>query len=91
VLDGLADLDLSSRGIPSESQFVARYAEQRGVDPSKFQHHYFLSFAFYRLASILQGVYRRAVDGNAASPYAFARGRTAELCLEKAVAFSAKG
>ena len=29
---------------------------------------FFLAFSFFRLAAICQGVYRRALDGNASNP-----------------------
>ncbi|TIW38171.1 MAG: phosphotransferase family protein, partial [Mesorhizobium sp.] len=35
-----------------------------GIDNWSF----FLAFSFFRLAAICQGVYRRALDGNASNP-----------------------
>lgn len=87
VLSGLADLDLPRLGIPEEARFLEIYAEASGLD-AVATHRYFLAFAFYRLAAILQGVFKRALDGNAASPQALTRGKVAELCLTKAAAFA---
>jgi aminoglycoside phosphotransferase (APT) family kinase protein len=52
-------------GIPSEGDFVAAYcaAADRAVPPDL---RYFLAFSLFRLAAIVAGVYRRALDGNAA-------------------------
>lgn len=87
VLGGLADLDLGKLGIPEEGQFIERYARRRKLTDVA-NHSYFLAFAFYRLAAILQGVYRRALDGSSASPHALTRGRAALACLERAVYFA---
>ncbi|QEL27402.1 phosphotransferase family protein (plasmid) [Bosea sp. F3-2] len=89
VLNGLADQDLQALGIPDESEFLDIYSRASGIDAAATRD-YFLAFAFYRLAAILQGVYKRALDGNAASPQALTRGRVAELCLTQAAAFAAR-
>lgn len=89
VLNGLADRDLRLLGIPDETEFLDIYSRAAGIDVLATRN-YFLAFAFYRLAAILQGVYKRALDGNAASPQAMTRGRVAELCLTQAAAFAAQ-
>lgn len=63
---GLAGVDLSPLGIPSERYFVERYAEFAGreaIPPAV--HDYFVAFSLFRLAAIMQGVYKRGLDGNA--------------------------
>ena len=87
VLNGLADLDLAGSGIPTEARFLEVYERSGGID-ARPTHAYFLSFAFFRLAAILQGVYRRALDGNAASPQALSRGDAARFCLDRAARFA---
>lgn len=89
ILNGLADQDLRTLGIPGETEFLDIYSRESGID-AVATRNYFLAFAFYRLAAILQGVYKRALDGNAASPQALTRGRVAELCLTQAAAFAAR-
>ncbi len=62
-------LDLKSLGIPHEEQFIASYCRHAGrsnIPDWKF----WLAFSFFRLASISQGVYARALQGNAADPTA---------------------
>jgi len=59
TLDGI---DLKESGIPSEAEYVDAYLKRMGqgkVDDWNF----YLSFAVFRLASISQGVFRRAQMG----------------------------
>lgn len=86
ILNGLSGLDLGQLGIPDETAVLDLYAGRGGAEPHA-THRYFLAFAFYRLAAILQGVYRRALDGNAASPDAIRRGGIAQYCLGRAEEF----
>jgi aminoglycoside phosphotransferase (APT) family kinase protein len=67
VFRGLGGIDREAVGIPSEHDYVAQYCERRnlgGIDNWTFH----LAFAFFRLAAICQGVYKRALDGNASNP-----------------------
>lgn len=74
---GLAGLDLDALGIPGEAETVAEYCRLRGIDG--IDHWPFhLAFCFFRLASICQGVYRRALDGNASNARAVQMGRSVE-------------
>lgn len=85
---GLADSELGELGIPSESEFISHYERAAQID-ARANHAYYMAFACYRLASILQGVYRRGLDGNAASPLAIERGKIAGTCLSLAAGFAA--
>jgi aminoglycoside phosphotransferase (APT) family kinase protein len=87
VLNGMAGLDLAQLGIPDEREFIEAYSRAAEIDATP-AHRYFLAFAFYRLAAILQGVFKRALEGNAASPQAITRGKVAKLCLTKAADFA---
>ncbi|MBV8682354.1 MAG: phosphotransferase family protein [Caulobacteraceae bacterium] len=58
--------DMTAPGIPSEAAFVAAYCKRtarKGVEGWNF----YLAFSLFRLASIMQGVYRRILSGAAAS------------------------
>lgn len=67
----ITNLD-SAHGIPSETEYVARYREQMGR--TEIPHWTFnLVLSLFRLAAISQGVYKRGLDGNAASPEALLR------------------
>ena len=65
-------------GMPDEASYVASYLRHTG---RKELHHwnFYLAFSMFRLASILQGVYARGLQGNAASTYALQRGAAARL------------
>jgi len=63
---GLGGLDREELGIPSEADYVARYSERSGIAVDNWT--FCLSFSFFRLAAILQGVYKRSLDGNASNP-----------------------
>lgn len=64
---GLGGIDRKARGIPDEAEYVQAYCKRRGIDG--IEHWFFyLAFSFFRLAAILQGVYKRSVDGNASNP-----------------------
>jgi len=64
---GLGGLDRAAIGLPTEDAYVARYCERRGL-PAIDNWPFYLAFSFFRLAAILQGVVRRAHDGNASNP-----------------------
>ncbi len=84
-ISGLKGRDLEALGIPSEQEYVARYCERMGL-PGIDNFGYYVAFSCFRLASIIQGVAKRAVDGNASNTEAAALGRhvgpIAELALE---------
>ena len=65
---GLDGIDRAAHGLPSDAEFVAAYAQLRGQEVD--QLGFYVAFCFFRMASILQGVYRRALDGNASNPEA---------------------
>ncbi len=66
-LRGLGGVDRASLGIPSEKEYVSMYCARRSIDNPK-SWTFFLAFAFFRFAAILEGVARRALDGNASNP-----------------------
>lgn len=64
---GLGNIDRHSIGLPSEEEYVRDYCLRRNI--GAIEHwHFYLAFSFFRIAAILQGVYKRAVDGNASNP-----------------------
>jgi aminoglycoside phosphotransferase (APT) family kinase protein len=64
---GLGGVDRGAVGLPSEEEYVAAYCRRRGLTGIG-NWTFFLAFSFFRLAAICQGVYRRALDGNASNP-----------------------
>jgi aminoglycoside phosphotransferase (APT) family kinase protein len=76
---GVGGIDLE--GIPEESEYIAAYCRRTGR--AEIGHWpFYMAFSLYRMAAILQGVYARALQGNASSENAIAMepmvGRLAE-------------
>jgi len=81
VVKGLGQVDRASLGIPSEREFVAKYCETTGFDGVS-NWSFYLAFCFFRLAAILQGVKKRALDGTASSDRALEYGAFAKPVAE---------
>ncbi len=84
VLPGLGKLDRASLGIPTDKEYVARYCERRGLAGIP-DWDFYLVFSLFRLAAIVQGVLKRAIDGNASSQKAFQYGAMAPVLAAMAV------
>jgi aminoglycoside phosphotransferase (APT) family kinase protein len=59
---GIAGLDLAALGIPSEAEYIARYRQRTGRGPIEHWNFY-LAYNLFRIAAILQGVFKRASEG----------------------------
>lgn len=64
---GLAGIDREAQGLMSDEEFIAAYCKRRGL-PGIDRFGFYLAFCFFRMAAILQGVLKRALDGNASNP-----------------------
>ncbi|MGX0875619.1 aminoglycoside phosphotransferase (APT) family kinase protein [Roseovarius sp. MBR-154] len=64
---GLAGVDRAALGLWSDEDFIARYCARRGLAPIE-GFNFYLAFTYFRMAAILQGVKKRAMDGNASDP-----------------------
>jgi aminoglycoside phosphotransferase (APT) family kinase protein len=65
AMTGYGDLDLAAHGLKSEAEVLDLYCQatgRTGIPDWKF----FLGFALFRSAAIVEGVYARALAGNAA-------------------------
>ncbi len=80
-LRGLIGIDLKAEGIPSEEWFLKAYAERTGRDGIP-DWNFFVAFSLFRLAAILQGVYHRALQGNASNADALQVGERAGLLAQ---------
>jgi aminoglycoside phosphotransferase (APT) family kinase protein len=80
-MKGLAGMPIAELGIPDEQTLVDSYCEMRGLAGIS-RWNFYLAFSMFRLASICQGVMKRAIDGNAASDQALATGRMARPLAE---------
>lgn len=64
---GLSGVDRAAEGLPSDRDFVSRYTDAAGLKTVD-NLEVCIAFCFFRMAAILQGVKRRALDGNASDP-----------------------
>lgn len=80
-LRGLIGSDYIARGIPAEDDYVAAYCRRMGRGPVD-NWPFYVAFALFRLAAIVQGVYARAQGGNASDAQALDVGRNAALLAE---------
>ncbi|MWL86877.1 phosphotransferase family protein [Cupriavidus sp. SW-Y-13] len=73
---GVADLDLPSLGIPSETTYMQWYIEANGT--AGMEHwDFYIAYNLFRLAAIMFGIAERARQGNAAAADAVETGRKA--------------
>ena len=63
---GLAGADLDALNIPTEAEMLATYCEHAGR-PGIDNWTFYLAYNMFRSAAIIQGVYKRGLDGNASS------------------------
>jgi len=70
-------------GIPTEAEYIETYCRRTGRSGIP-DWNFYLAFSMFRLASILQGVYARGLQGNAASTYALQRGAAAREIANRA-------
>ncbi len=84
---GLGDQDCEALGIPSETEYVSAYCRRTGRDGVP-DWDFFMAFGLFRLASICQGVYARALQGNASSTNARAVGEKAPMLADAGWSFA---
>jgi len=86
---GIAGLDLAALGIPAESEFIRRYCERTGR--TRIEHwNFYLAYNLFRIAAILQGVYKRALEGMASADNALAAGANARALAEIGWSFAVR-
>lgn len=74
---GLGNTDRSVLCLPDEVSILRHYCELRGIN-SIANWNFYLAFSYFRFAAILQGVYKRSIDGNASSERAKSLGEMVE-------------
>ncbi len=62
---GLAGVDFAATGVPTLAEITVRYCEKTGRDGVPDLEWYF-AYNLFRLMSIVQGIKKRMIDGNAA-------------------------
>jgi len=79
---GLAGADLGALGIPTEEELVAEYCRHAGIEKID-NWRFYLVYNMFRSAAIIQGVYRRGLDGNASSSSALQYKEAARMRSER--------
>ncbi len=64
---GLAGVNRRDLGIPEDDEFVEQYTYYVGLSNIP-DLEFPIAFCYFRMAAILQGVKKRALDGNASNP-----------------------
>jgi aminoglycoside phosphotransferase (APT) family kinase protein len=83
-LDGLQGVDRVELGIPSEQEYITSYCQRMGL--KQIDHfEFYLAFSFFRLAAILQGVAKRATQGNASNKQAATLGKYVDPLAQMAL------
>lgn len=65
-LPGLKGVDRSRLGLPSDAEYIEQYCKERSLT-SIDNWDFYLIFSLFRMAAIVQGVKKRALDGIASN------------------------
>jgi aminoglycoside phosphotransferase (APT) family kinase protein len=84
---GLAGIDFAAAGIPDEAEYVAAYCRRTGRQ-SVAAWEFYMVYSLFRIAAIVQGIAKRAIEGTAASREAVEVGRLARPFAEQAWALA---
>ena len=84
VLAGLGGIDRQALGIPSEEDYVGLYCQRMGLENIP-NWNFYVVFSMFRFAAILQGVAKRAQEGNASSDKASRMGLLVKPLAKMAV------
>ena len=63
---GLVGVDLNKSGIPTEEVYIDAYCKRTGRDGID-NWEFYVAFSLFRITAIVQGVYKRGLDGNSSS------------------------
>ncbi len=88
VFRGLAGPDLVALGIPTADEYLAAYRHRVGK-AARADWPVYVVFNLFRLAAIIQGIAKRALEGTASDPAAAALGRMAGPIAETGWALAA--
>ena len=64
---GLEGINRKEFGIPEDLEYIEKYTKRTGLSNLP-DLRFPLAFCFFRMSAILQGVKKRALDGNASNP-----------------------
>jgi len=83
-LRGLYGVDRGPLGIPSDEEYLSAYCRRMAIEEIP-NWSFLLVFSLFRLAAICQGVYYRALDGNASDGSAKAFAERSRVVAERAL------
>jgi len=84
---GLAGVDFVALGIPNEAEYVAAYCARTGHGRVA-DWEFYMVYSLFRMAAIMQGIAKRAIDGTAVSRESVELGRLARPFGEQAWALA---
>ena len=92
VFRGIGGLDHEALGLPTEGQYLEQYCRRTGRDVEAVLAHwdFYIAYNMFRIAAILQGVKKRAVEGTASSSQADAAGGRARALADLGWAIAAR-
>ncbi|XP_048581845.1 acyl-CoA dehydrogenase family member 10 isoform X2 [Nematostella vectensis] len=88
-LKGIADVSPLSLGIPTDTEYMQIYCDKAGLPPVD-NWNFYMAFSFFRVAAILQGVYKRALEGQASADNAKSVGLLAKGMADLAWKFASQ-
>jgi aminoglycoside phosphotransferase (APT) family kinase protein len=80
-IEKLSDMEMTKLGIPTLNEYCRMYCEFTGRSAVP-NFDFYMAFAMFRLVGILQGIVKRALDGNASSANASESGKRARPMAE---------
>lgn len=86
---GVMDVDRAALGIPELDEMVDHYCQRTGRDGLP-DLNWYLAFNFFRLASIMQGIKKRVIDGTANSAHAQDMSEKVRPLAQRALDFARK-
>ena len=69
ALRGLAGIDRAAQGLPEDQAYLEAYCTRTGITGIE-DWSFYLVFSLFRMAAIVQGVKKRALEGTASNPRA---------------------
>ena len=68
-MTGFGDVNPGDLGIPTDREYMEEYCGTMEIPPVA-NWNFYMAFSFFRVAAILQGVYKRALQGQLFRPEA---------------------
>ncbi|XP_077604208.1 acyl-CoA dehydrogenase family member 10 [Crocuta crocuta] len=89
LLRGFSDCDFAQLGIPTAEEYFRMYCLHSGIPPAD-NWNFYMAFSFFRMAAILQGVYKRSLTGQASFVATEPNGKLTEFMSNLAWDFAIK-